>query len=136
VGWLSGLIRRLKTGHAQGMDNVAMMAVQRCAWRFPEVFTTPPWKVVSSASLQRLHRDMEYSLATSSLQSAFDTILSTGDKTNAAIAILERAKLHTRARDWEKADASTEAARLFCEQLHSQATSNTKFTELYADALL
>jgi len=34
---------------------------------------------------------MEYSLAAFDLHSAFDTILSKGDKTNAAVAILERA---------------------------------------------
>jgi len=118
------------------VDNVAMMAMQRCAQRFPEVFAAPPWNAVPSASLQRLHEDMEYSLAASGLQSAFDTILSTGDKTNAAVAILERAKLHTRARDWEKADATTEASVQFCEELHSQEPSNTQFTESYADALL
>lgn len=136
MGWLSGLIRRVKTGHAQGADNVAMKAVQRCVKRFPEVFSTPPWNTVASVSLQRLHADVEYSLAASALQSAFDTILSTGDIANAAVAILELAKLHTRARDWEKANAATEAAVLFCEKLHSQEPSNTQFTVSDADALL
>ncbi len=136
MGWLSGLFQRLKTGHAQGMDNVAMMAAQRCVQRFPEVFAAPPWDPVPSASLHRLHQDMEYSLAASGLKSAFETILSTGDTANAAIAILERAKLHARARDWEKADTATEAAFLFCERLHSQQPSNTRFSESYADALL
>ena len=136
MGWFTGLIKRLTTGHAQGMDNVAMFAVQRCASRFPDVFDTDPWDSPPFDSLERLHEDAEYLLADRSLHSAFKAIVSTGDNLNAAIALVERAKLHTRVRDWRKAERSTEEAVAFCCECSSQDPANTEISQLYIDSLV
>ena len=136
MGWFSGLIKRLTTGHAQGMDNVAMVAIQRCVIRFPEVFKVEPWDSPSSDSLERLHEDAEYLLADRSLSSAFEAIVSTGDRLNAAIALVERAKLNTRVRDWGKAGKSTEEAMVFCTECISLDPDNKEITQLCSDALI
>ena len=124
MGWLSGLIRRLKTGHAQGTNNVAMRAVQRCVNRFPEVFDVDPWEEVSPTTLDELHVDAEYSLASRGLISAHETILDTEDHLNASVALVELAKLHTRARDWQQANSSTSKAVTFC-PLHADRRMST-----------
>jgi hypothetical protein len=92
--------------------------------------------------LQRLHADMDYSLAAFDLHSAFDTIFSKGDKTNAAVAILERASytlgLETRRRQMPQLRLASVIAQRFILRTHPISNSRISIpTPFYgADSIL
>ena len=112
-----------------------MLAMQQCVRLFPRVFGTPPWEDVPTTALQQLHANPLYRQADNGLKSAFDMSLSTDDQANAAVAAVERAKLHTRARDWQAAAESTQKAMEFCKEPHSRDESDRHLGEMYADSL-